>query len=185
MVDFEKLSIEQIESKLQNDLEFALHFVVDNQPNLIVSELMASGSENVVDSDTAFNNLLWLSENDVAKLREILSAVPYDNSAPNYTGHLRERVTQPDLFPSLFSKTDWLAIIGIVSAAIPVVSSLIGGGSGGGLSQAEQEAIRLEQERVKEEQERKARTNLFLIGGVIAIILVVVLVKSRTPKTSK
>ena len=189
MQDFEKYTIEDIQSKLQNDLEFALNFVVDNQPELIVSELKAVGSENVVDSDTAYNNLLWLSENDVPKLRDVLNSVPYDNSASNYTGHLQERVTKPELFPTLYQKggEQILSILGIVGTALPLITGIIGnlGGnnSANGLTDAEKEAIRIEQERLKAEQERKARTNLFIVGGVIAIILVVVLVVKRPNKT--
>lgn len=183
MTDFENLSKEQINAALKNNLEFALNFVVDNQPDLIVSELKANGSENVVDSDTAYNNLMFLSQNNPAKLREILGGIPYDNAANNYTGNLiPESPTMPNGIQT--RKADVGQILAIVGAALPLVGGLFGGGAaGGGLTAEQLEAQRIEAERLKAEQERKARTNLFLIGGVIAAIVIVILVVKRPNKT--
>ena len=182
MTDFENLSKEQIRAALKNNLEFALNFVVDNQPDLIVSELKANGSENVVDSDTAFNNLLFLSQNNPEKLREVLSGIPYDNSAINYTGNLKQqRPTTPNEIQT--RSVDWGTILAVVGAALPVVSTLIGSGGGAGGNVNSIQAQEIEAARIKAEQERKSRTNLFIIGGVIAAILIVVLVVKRPNKT--
>ena len=182
MTDFENLSKEQINAALKNNLEFALNFVVDNQPELIVSELKANGSENVVDSDTAFNNLLFLSQNNPAKLREVLSGIPYDNSAKNYTGNLLPN--RPVVANEIQTRSvDWATILAVVGAALPVVTTLVGNGGGAGGNVNSFEAQQIEAARIKAEQERKSRTNLFIIGGVIAAILIVVLVVKRPNKT--
>jgi F0F1-type ATP synthase membrane subunit c/vacuolar-type H+-ATPase subunit K len=183
MTDFENLSKEQIRAALKNNLEFALNFVVDNQPDLIVSELKANGSENVVDSDTAFNNLLFLSQNNPAKLREVLSGIPYDNSATNYTGNLKPN--SPVIANEIQTRgdIDWGTILTVVGAALPVVSTLIGSGGGAGGNVNSVQAQEIEAARIKAEQERKSRTNLFIIGGVIAAIVIVILVVKRPNKT--
>ena len=120
MQDFEQLTKQEIKDRLQTDMQFALNFMVDNQPELIVSELQANGSQNVVDSETAY----------------------------------------------------------IAGMTLPLIGGLIGGGGGGtneqGYTQAQVLAMQQEAQRV--EDERKARRNIYIIGGVIVAVFIVVLV---------
>lgn len=183
MQDFEQLTKQEIKDRLQTDMQFALNFMVDNQPELIVSELQANGSENVVDSETAYNNLLYLAQNNPTRLRDVLQDIPYDNSAPNYTGHLEIATTENQT-----KSWDWGTILAVAGMALPLIGGLIGGAGGGtneqGYTQAQVLAMQQEAQRV--EDEKKAKRNIYIIGGVIVAVFVVVLVvtmnKNKPPK---
>jgi predicted nucleic acid-binding Zn ribbon protein len=183
MEDFESLTKKQITDRLQDDLEFALNFMVDNQPDLIISELQANGSENVIDTDTAYNNLLWLAENNPLKLRLILKDIPYDNSAANYTGHLKESVVQDDEIQT--KSWDWTTILAVAGMAIPIIGTLVGGGGGGTIQPTQAQILQAQQEAQRLEDERKAKRNLYIIGGVIVVVFIVVLVVLRYKKGKK
>jgi hypothetical protein len=181
MEDFENLTKQEIKDRLETDLEFALNFMVDNQPDLIASELQANGSENVTDSDTAYNNLLWLANNNPYRLRDVLKDIPYDNSATNYTGHLKESVEAE----SQTKSWDWDTILAVAGTVLPVVAGFIGSGSGSGGSLSQAQIQQMEFERQKAEDERKARNNIYIIGGVIVAVFLVVLVITMNKKKGK
>ena len=171
----EDLTFEQKVDLLETSSEFALHFVVDNQPDLIISELQAAGSENVIDSNTAFNNLVWLYNNHPTLLKDIFESIPYDNAALNYTGQMETEGSREVMQQRGLGTWDWGTIMSVVGVALPLIGGILGGGSGG--AGGETQAQREERERLaKIEAERKARTNMILIAVSIAIVLTVVIV---------
>ena len=79
----------EIYQRIQNDWLFSLIFIIDNNPDAVMSNLSGMGLLSTPPQDATRSTLLndVLSIKDDSKLREVMS-VPYINNQTNYTGGL-------------------------------------------------------------------------------------------------
>jgi hypothetical protein len=101
--------------KLQQEPDTALKFAIDNNPTAVITALATAGFTGDGSRMYAYETLKALMENGKKEMViKLISSIPYINSAPNYTGGLRDyfvRSSPPNSAPKqpyvIGSKFSW------------------------------------------------------------------------------
>lgn len=171
----------EIIAKLESDALFALGFAVDNNPDGVVVALNNKGI--TVPTLPLADVKKWCYEKLVEILKsnkqlciDIISAVPYNKEATNYTADFYDYFanTQPADTVTAQQRFDINALLGGLGSGLMTYASISGdfGTSGSTMTTAEREAIAAAQ---KAELERKQKTTNIIIGVVVGIVVVAVL----------
>ena len=172
----------QILDKLQNDYEFGINFIIDNNPEGVEANLNANNfllQPNPTRSQlkAKINEIIDLGQGELAI--EILQ-VPYLNQADNYTGNLEQPLKQ-------IGRNNGVPQPRAVAIAIISLVATIGGGIlAVKQQQQETEALQIQaemQEQVLEaERERNnilgvPKTLFYALIGIVALVIIVIAIR--------
>ena len=168
-----ELTNAQILDKLQNDYEFGINFIIDNNPEGVEANLNATRSQ----LKAKINEIIDLGQGELAI--EILQ-VPYLNQADNYTGNLEQPLKQ-------IGRNNGVPQPRAVAIAIISLVATIGGGIlAVKQQQQETEALQIQaemQEQVLEaERERNnilgvPKTLFYALIGIVALVIIVIAIR--------
>ena len=177
---------QQIYQNLTTDGEYAINFIIDNNPLAVAENLTAYGVElpanpsNASIRQTLDQLMITAPESDVMDILD----VPYLEDAPNYTGGMSETIDCPDptqpcqrLAPIIVA-----AIIGAVATTGAVVANSI-------RSKKEREAAAqlaaqdaaLQQQLIDAQEQRGGmnKTTLYVLAGLMVLVGIVVVIAKR------
>lgn len=169
--------------QLRTDPDFAVDFIVDNNPEEVLAHLTGLNLLPVAPQEatkaTVKSTLRTISDEET--LREVL-AVPYVNEQTNYTGGYAEVLSANAMQKGGGAA---LAIInGITSLGTAVAGAFTAQANAEAQAEAQQAALQMQQEQLAAEAEAREANkvlglplNAFLaiVGGVVAIIVIALL----------
>lgn len=178
---------QQIYQNLTTDGEYAINFIIDNNPLAVAENLTAYGVElpanpsNASIRQTLDQLMITAPESDVMDILD----VPYLEDAPNYTGGMSETIDCPNpnepcqrAIPAIVVA----AIIGAVATTGAVVANSI-------RSKKEREAAAqlaaqeaaLQQQLIDAQKERGGmnKTTLYVLAGLMVLVGIVVVIAKR------
>ena len=175
--------------QLRTDPDFAVDFIVDNNPEEVLAHLTGLNLLPVAPQEatkaTVKSTLRTISDEET--LREVLS-VPYVNEQSNYTGGYAEALSTPAHSKSGDATQKGgagLAIVnGILSLGTAVAGAFTAQANVEANAASQQAALQMQQEQLAAEAEAREANkvlglplNAFLaiIGGVVAIIVIALL----------
>jgi len=170
----------EIIAKLESDALFALGFAVDNNLDGVVISLKNKGITVPVLpyaelKKWCYEKLVELLKTNKPLCIEIVSAVPYNKEATNYTEGFYDYFAnnQPADTVTAQQKFELDALLGGLGAGLMTYASISSAPAGTTtLSTAEKEQIAAAQ---KAEADRKRRNTNIIIGVVVGIVVVAVL----------
>ena len=177
---------QQIYQNLTTNGEYAINFIIDNNPLAVAENLTAYGVElpanpsNASIRQTLDQLMITAPESDVMDILD----VPYLEDAPNYTGGMSETIDCPDptqpcqrIAPIIVA-----AIIGAVATTGAIVANSI-------RSKKEREAAAqlaaqeaaLQQQLIDAQQQRGGmnKTTLYVLAGLMVLVGIVVVIAKR------
>lgn len=177
---------QQIYQNLTTNGEYAINFIIDNNPLAVAENLTAYGVElpanpsNASIRQTLDQLMITAPESDVMDILD----VPYLEDAPNYTGGMSETIDCPD--PSQpcqrIAPIVVAAIIGAVATTGAIVANSI-------RSKKEREAAAqlaaqeaaLQQQLIDAQQQRGGmnKTTLYVLAGLMVLVGIVVVIAKR------
>ena len=197
-----KMTDEQILAKLDNDSNFGLQFMVENQPDLIIDRLKQAGYDQADTKEKAFESLKKLLETNPKKVGEILNNIPYDDAAPNWTGGFGMLGSEVKADVKTLSNTggdlqggaqtqggnssggfNWGGLLTGIGGLFSGIGMAFGGGTN---LTPDQMAFYQQQQMMQAEQERKRRqTTAFLVIGGLAIAVIIIAIVMSNKKKDK
>jgi len=122
------LSTIEILDLLQSDFEFAINFIIDNNPSAVESQISALSiplpqNPSNLQLREVIDDLLQQSDNEeaVSQIEEII-LVPYIETATNYTGNLSSQIG--DLMPETQANQSGGVIVGLIAGVISGVTNV-------------------------------------------------------------
>ena len=177
---------QQIYQNLTTNGEYAINFIIDNNPLAVAENLTAYGVQlpanpsNASIRQTLDQLMITAPESDVMDILD----VPYLEDAPNYTGGMSQTIDCPDpsqpcqrIAPIIVA-----AIIGAVATTGAIVANSI-------RSKKEREAAAqlaaqeaaLQQQLIDAQQQRGGmnKTTLYVLAGLMVLVGIVVVIAKR------
>ena len=176
--------------QLRTDPDFAVDFIVDNNPEEVLAHLTGLNLLPVAPQEatkaTVKSTLRTISDEET--LREVL-AVPYVNEQTNYTGGYAEVLSAPAHSksgdaPQKAAGVGLAIVNGILSLGTAVAGAFTAQANAEAQAEAQQAALQMQQEQLAAEAEAREANkvlglplNAFLaiVGGVVAIIVIALL----------
>ena len=172
--------------QLRTDPDFAVDFIVDNNPEEVLAHLTGLNLLPVAPQEATKATVKSTLRTEET-LREVL-AVPYVNEQSNYTGGYAEALSTPAHSKSGDATQKagaGLAIVnGILSLGTAVAGAFTAQANAEAQAEAQQAALQMQQEQLAAEAEAREANkvlglplNAFLaiVGGVVAIIVIALL----------
>lgn len=171
--------------QLRSDPDFAVDFIVDNNPEEVLAHLTGLNLLPVAPQEatkaTVKTTLRTISDEET--LREVLS-VPYVNEQSNYTGGYQQALNVP---PDAKAGGAGVAIVnGILALGQGVASAFTARANAESSIAANQAAIQMQQQQLDAEAAEREATKvagipltafLAIVGSVVAIILIALLTR--------
>ena len=171
--------------QLRSDPDFAVDFIVDNNPEEVLAHLTGLNLLPVAPQEatraTVKTTLRTISDEET--LREVLS-VPYVNEQDNYTGGYQQALNVP---PDAKAGGAGVAIVnGILALGQGVASAFTARANTEASIAANQAAVQMQQQQLDAEAAEREATKvagipltafLAIIGSVVAIILIALLTR--------
>jgi len=180
------LTNEQILENVANDGNFAINFIIDNNPNAVSENLTSYGVElpnnpsNQTIREILDELMITAPESDI---QDILN-VPYLDDADNYTGGLKQQIECPNPPCPRVATVVVIAIISAVATVSVAVAGVI-------KSKKEKETAEIyaqQQEQLLAEQQRLEAENkilginkstFYVIVGLLALVMVIVVISKK------
>lgn len=171
--------------QLRSDPDFAVDFIVDNNPEEVLAHLTGLNLLPVAPQEatraTVKTTLRTISDEET--LREVLS-VPYVNEQSNYTGGYEQALNVP---PDAKAGGAGVAIVnGILALGQGVASAFTARANAEASIAANQAAVQMQQQQLDAEAAEREATKvagipltafLAIVGSVVAIILIALLTR--------
>jgi hypothetical protein len=177
---------QQIYQNLTTNGEYAINFIIDNNPLAVAENLTAYGVQlpanpsNASIRQTLDQLMLTAPENEVMDILD----VPYLEDAPNYTGGMSETIDCPNpnepcqrIAPIIVA-----AIIGAVATTGAVIANSIRSKKEReAAAQLQEQEAALQQQLIDAQKERGGmnKTTLYVLAGLMVLVGIVVVIAKR------
>jgi hypothetical protein len=165
----------QIIDLLQNDFEFAVNFIIDNNPSAVESNISSLSiplpqNPSNLQIREVIDTLLQDGTNDkaVSQFQEILT-VPYLDNAPNYTGGFGNYLSS-NMPPAPNNASVGASVMGAISGIIQVAGNIWSGYKQEDIMEIQQE---MQEAQIQFELDKIEKTKILGIPQTVFIAVIV------------
>lgn len=180
------LTNDQILENVANNGDFAINFIIDNNPNAVSENLTSYGVElpnnpsNQTIREVLDELMITAPESDI---QDILN-VPYLDEADNYTGGLRQQIECPNPPCQRLAPAIVVAIIGAVATVGSAIAGVVRSKKEKETAEiyAEQQAQLLAEQQRLDAQNKILGINkstFYVIVGLLALVMVIVVISKK------
>ena len=169
------LTFIQITDLLQNDFEFAVNFIIDNNPSAVESNISSLSiplpqNPSNLQIREVIDTLLQDGTNDkaVSQFQEILT-VPYLDNAPNYTGGFGNYLSS-NMPPAPNNASVGATVMGAISGIIQVAGNIWSGYKQEDIMEIQQE---MQEAQIQFELDKIEKTKILGIPQTVFIAVIV------------
>ena len=181
----------EIIAKLQSDALYALGFAVDNNPDGVIVALKDKGFVEPLGLTTlelrkkwAFETLKGILMNNKKACISLISAVPYNKNATNYTAGLLDYFmnTQNPNTVTAAARFDINALLGGLGAGLSTYTGMAMAAEGG-LNEPTAAEKQAEEEAAAKEAAAKKQKMIYwglgIVGAIVVVVIIVAVVKRK------
>ena len=169
------LTSQQIIDLLNSDFEFAVNFIIDNNPSAVESNISSLSiplpqNPSNLQMREVIDTLLQDGTNDkaVSQFQEILT-VPYLDDAPNYTGGFASYI-QANTPPAPNNASVTLAVLGVVGGLVTAAGNIWSGYKQEDMLEIQQQ---MQQDQIQFELDKIEKTKILGIPQTVFIAVIV------------